>query len=95
MVYIKIVATTPFTGTAFIEYKEFEERPTDAELNKIVEKNSRGNAESYEYLVCGLEDGVFEDEKERAEALEEFYADCLAESSWVEITREQFEEENL
>lgn len=95
MVYIKIVASTPYCGTDFIEYKEFEERPTDEELDEMAEVYALENAESYEYLVYGWDDDYFDDEEERAEALENFYADCLAESGWVEITREEFEEENL
>ena len=95
MVYIKIVASTPYCGTELIEYKEFEERPTDAELDEMTEDLARNNAESFEYLVTGWGEDYFDDEDEAAEALENYYADCFAESGWVEITREEFEEENL
>ena len=90
MFYFRFTADTPYCGTELVDYQKFEERPTDAELDKIAEDLAHNNAESYEYLVIGWNDDNFEDEDEEAEALENYYADCCG--SWEEITEEEFEE---
>lgn len=90
MFYFRFTADTPYCGTELVDYQKFEERPTDAELDEIAENLAHNNAESYEYLVTGWNDDNFEDEDEKAEALENYYADCCG--SWEEIDEEEFEE---
>ena len=91
MFYFKFTADTPYCGTEDTDYRKFEERPTDADLDEIAEEFSHGNAESYEYLVTGWNNEYFEDEDEEAEAVENYYADCTG--TWEEITEEEFENE--
>lgn len=88
MFYFKFIADTPYCGTENTDYREFKERPTDAELDEMAEEFRQLNAESYEYLVTDwLED---EDEFDE-EAVENYYADCYG--GWEEITEEEYEEE--
>jgi hypothetical protein len=91
MFYFKFTADTPYCGTESIEYRKFEKRPTDADLDEIAEEFKDRNAESYEYLVTGWDGDNFDDEDEEAEAVENYYADCYG--SWEEITEEEFENE--
>lgn len=90
MFYFKFTADTYYCGTKNIDYREFETRPSDAELDDMAEEFGRLNAESFEYLVTGWDDGNFEDEDEKAQALEDYYADCSG--AWEEITKEEYEE---
>lgn len=90
MFYFKFIADTPYCGTDNTDYRKFEERPTDAELDEIAEEFGQLNAESYEYLVTGLEEDYFDDEDEEAEAIENYYANCIG--VWEEITKEEFKE---
>ena len=57
----------------------------------MAEEFAQLNAESYEYLVTGWDDDNFDDEDEEAEALENYYADCVG--KWEEITEEEYNEE--
>ena len=91
MFYFKFTADTPYCGTENTNYRKFEERPTNAELDEMAEEFGRINAESYEYLVTGWDDENFENEDEATEAVENYYADCYG--SWEEITEEEFENE--
>ena len=90
MFYFKFIADTPYCGTENTDYRKFKERPTDAELDEMAEEFGQLNAESFEYLVTGWDDDYFEDEDEKAEAVENYYADCYC--FWKEITEEEFEE---
>ena len=90
MFYFKFIADTPYCGTENTEYRKFEERPTNSELDEMAEEFGQLNAETYEYLVTGWDDDEFEDKDEEAEALENYYEDCCG--TWEEITKEEFEE---
>lgn len=91
MFYFKLTADTPYCGTENTEYCHFEERPTDAELDGMAEEFGQLNAESFEYLLTGWDDDNFDDEDEKAQALEDYYADCTG--TWEEITEEEYNEE--
>ena len=91
MFYFKFIADTPYSGTENTDYRKFEERPTNEELNGMAEEFGQLNAESYEYLVTGWDNDNFEDEDEAAEAVQNYYADCTG--TWEEITEEEFEDE--
>lgn len=91
MFYFKFTADTPYCGTENTTYRKFEERPTDAELDRIAEDFKDLNAENFEYLVTGWDDEYFDDEDERAEALDYYYDECTC--AWEEITEEEFEDE--
>jgi hypothetical protein len=86
MFYFRFTADTPYCGTENTDYRKFEERPTDAELDEMAEEFAQLNAESYEYLATGWSNGNCED----TVALEMYYADCTG--TWEEITEEEFEE---
>ena len=90
MFYFRFTADTPYCGTENTDLRKFEERPTDAELDEMAEEFAQLNAESYEYLVTGWDDDNFDDEDEKAETLENYYADC--EGKWEEITEEEYNE---
>ena len=90
MLYFRFTADPPYTGTELIDYQQFEERPTDAELNEIAEDMAQSNAESFEYLVTGWDGDNYEDKDEEATALEFYYEDCTG--TWEEISAEEFEE---
>lgn len=92
MFYFRFTADTPYTGTENTDYREFEERPTDAELDDMAEEFGQLNAESFEYLVTGWEGDNYEDKDEEATALEFYYEDCTG--TWEEITEEEYNEEN-
>ena len=90
MFYFRFTADTPYCGTKNTDYRTFETRPSDDVLDDMAEEFKILNAESYEYLVTGWDDDNFEDEDERVEALDNYYADCSG--TWEEITEEEFEE---
>ena len=90
MFYFRFTADTPYCGTENTDYREFKERPTDAELDEMAEEFGQLNAESFEYLVTGWDDDNFEDKDEEAEALDNYYADCIG--TWEEISAKEFEE---
>jgi hypothetical protein len=92
MFYFRFTADTPYTGTELVDYQQFEERPTDAELDEMAEDLSRSNAESFEYLVTGWDGDNYEDSVEEAAALEFYYEDCTG--TWEEISKEEYDEEN-
>ena len=92
MFYFRFTADTPYSGTENTDYREFEERPTNAELDEMAEEFGQLNAESFEYLVTGWNDDNYEDKDEEEEALEDYYADCTG--TWEEITKEEYLEEN-
>lgn len=91
MYYFRFTADTPYCGTELVDYQQFEERPTDAELDEIAEGMARNNAESFEYLVTGWDEDYF-DGDEKDEALENYYEDCTG--TWEEISAEEYNEEN-
>lgn len=92
MFYFRFTADTPYCGTENTDYRAFEERPTDAELDEMAEEFGQLNAESYEYLVTGWDDDNFDDGDEKDEALEDYYAACIG--TWEEITEEEYNEED-
>lgn len=91
MFYYKFTADTIFCGTENEYHVVTKEPLTEKEIDSMREEFARENAESFEYLLTGWEDDAFEDEDEREEALNNYYAD--AECSCEEITKEQYEEE--
>ena len=91
MYYYKFTADTIFCGTENEYHVATKEPLTEKEIDEMKEEYARENAESFEYLLTGWEDDVFDDESEREEALNNYYAD--AECSCEEITKEQYEEE--
>ena len=94
MFYFKINAETAYCGTDIEQYYQFEEKPTDEELDELTKSVVRDNAETYEYLVSGFNDEHFEDmtEEEQEEELENYYQNCSG--SWEEVTEEEFLENN-
>lgn len=86
MVYVKFVCNTPYCGTESIDCQAFEEKDTNL-FDEIGEELARQNGESYEYLINGWNEPVNDDE------LDEYYADCYANSYWEIITEEEFHEE--
>lgn len=90
MFYFRFSADTPYCGTENTNYRKFEERPTDAELDEMAEEFGRLNAEGFEYLVTGWGYDGFDDEDEEVQSLEDYYADCTG--TWEEISEEEFEE---
>ena len=90
MFYFKFTADTPYCGTEITNYRGFDERPTDTELDEMAEEFGLLNAESFEYLVTGWGEDNFDNEDEEAEAIDNYYADCTG--TWEEITEEEFRE---
>ena len=92
MFYFVIVADTPHAGTRMEDYRAFEERPSNEELDEMADELCELNAESYEYLVTGWHGDYFEEdeEEEKEQALQDYHADCY--SGWREISQEEFEE---
>jgi hypothetical protein len=84
------MADTAYCGTEHIEYMAFEERPSEDELDDIAQDIANNNAESFEYLVTGWDNDEFDNDEDRAAALEDYYNDVSG--SWVEISKEEFEE---
>ena len=93
MFYYKITVDTPYCGTNNEHFVTYKEEPTTAELDELAEELSRDNAESYEYLVSGWDDEMFEgmSEEERADELEEYYSSC--DGRWEQISEEEWKEE--
>ena len=87
MKYFKIICETPYSGTDMEEYKTAEK---EEDLHDEAEQLNRQNAESYEYLVTGWDDDEFDNDDDRQEALDNYYADC----NWYiqEVTKEEYEE---
>lgn len=92
MFYFRFTADTPYCGTENTDYRAFEERPTDAELDEMAEDMAQSNAESFEYLVTGWDDDNFDNGDEKDEALEDYYAACTG--IWEEISEEEYNGEN-
>ena len=90
MRYFEFIAETPYLGAKTTDYYAFEDNITTEELEQIAEELKVQNAESYEYMVTGWDDDEYEDEDERQEALDEYYADCCC--TYEEITKEEYEE---
>lgn len=91
MRYFEFIAETPYLGTKSTDYYAFEDNITIEELEQLAEELKVQNAESFEYMVTGWNDDEYEDEDERQEALDEYYADCCC--TYEEITKEEYEEE--
>lgn len=89
--YVKFFLDTPYFGTDGEEVYEYEASIPE-ELQKMIEVDYeiavRQHAEQYEHNVYGWDDVPVSDE-----ALEEYYDDCFAYSSWEFITKEEFEKQ--
>lgn len=85
---IKFTADTPYCGTELTEYQEYDKKPDDWWLDELAEEIGRENAGSFEYLVTGWNDDMFDDDEERDSALEDYYASC--EWGWEEVTEEEY-----
>lgn len=83
MYYFKFTADTPYRGTENFDYRKFEKRPTDAELNEMAEEYGMLNAGSFEHLAIGWYDKNID-----FEALKSYYAECTG--TWEEITEEEY-----
>lgn len=90
--YYKFTASTIYCGTdnEYFVADENEEL-NRKDLDEMAEEYARENAESFEYLVTGWNDDEFEDEDEKQEALDNYYADCNC--KYEEITEEEWKEE--
>ena len=91
MFYYKFTARAVYCGTDNEYHVVTKEPLTEKEIEEMKEEYARENAESFEYLLTGWEDDAFDDEGEREEDLNNYYAD--AECSCEEITKEQYEED--
>ena len=91
MFYFRFTANTPYSGTENSYCQAFENRPTERDLEAWANEFCTSNAEGFEYLVTGWGDDVFEDEDERQEAIDNYYADC--DCYFEEITEEEYLEE--
>ena len=91
MYYYKFTARAVYCGTDNEYHVATKEPLTEKEIDEMAEEYARENAESFEYLVTGWEDDEFDNEEDKQEALDNYYADadCICE----EITKEQYEEE--
>lgn len=90
MVYYKFTASTPYCGTENDYYEKYETKPTEDQLAETASEYARQNGEDFEYLLTGWEDDYFDNEDEKEEALDNYYADC--ECSYEEITEEEWKE---
>lgn len=83
MYYFKLTVDTPYRGTENFDYRKFEERPTDAELDEMAEEFGQLNAGSFEHLATGWYGENFD-----IETLKNYYAKCTG--TWEEITEEEY-----
>ena len=90
MRYFEFKANTPYTGTESTDYYAFEDNVTTEELERLAGELNEQNASGFEYMVTGWDDDEYEDEDERQEALDYYYADCFC--TYREITKEEYEE---
>ena len=92
--YIKIEGGTAFCGCDFEEY--LYTKMTDEELNQYCAEAARDNAEMYESIEkdYGLDEDDYDTEEDYevaiTEATDEYYAEAYAD--WIEITKEEYEE---
>jgi hypothetical protein len=91
MRYFKFTSSTPYCGTEHTTYEYFHDDVTEKELEDYADEEARQCGESFEYLVVGWDNDEFDDEEEREQALEDFYADCYC--TYEEISYEQYREE--
>lgn len=87
MIYVKFICNTPYCGTESIYYQEFKEKNIKL-FDEIGEELARENGESYEYLINGWNEPASDDE------LDEYYADCYANSYWKFISEEEYHNES-
>ena len=76
MKYIKYTLYTPYGGTDEEGYARFHDDDSIEYIEATLQSFALTNGESYEYLVTGWDDDMFEDEEEREAALESYYEDC-------------------
>jgi hypothetical protein len=83
-VYYKLTVWTPFEGTKKEYYFEVNQPMTEKLKEEILEEYVQIHADSYEYLVTGLNGNSGSEEE-----INNYYADCGGE--WEEITEEEYE----
>ena len=90
--YYKFTSGTPYCGTENEFYHEFEEKPTESELEDLAEQYAEQAYQDYEYLHSGWNGEQLEDmtEDEAEQYMINFREDCYCE--WEEISQEEFEE---
>lgn len=95
MRYIELTVDTGYCGTSQTEYLATD--MTDEELNDYAHEAARDNAEMYEYMVFGWDEDANSyaeangiDIEEAEQMIEDYYND--AGYFWVEITKEEYEE---
>ena len=91
MRYFRFTSETPFCGTEHTTYDYFNDDITEKELEDYADDEARRNGEQFEYLLVGWNDDQFDDEEEKEQALEDYYADCYC--SYEEISYEEYCEE--
>lgn len=90
MKYYKIICGTQFCGTEEETCYAFPDETTEKQIEEICEELCRENAEQYDYLATGWDDEMCEDENEREQILDDYYAEI-----WYHITnisKEEFKE---
>lgn len=90
MFYYKFTASTVYCGTENEFYEKFEKEPSSDTLEQIASEYADSNAEDFEYLLTGREYDAFENEDEREEALNNYYADATC--TYEQITENEYKE---
>lgn len=86
MKYIKFYGGNGYCDCDFEQYEVYEDKEVNEDfLNDIAEELGMDNAQSFEYVVTGWDED-FESEEDR-----EIYYENI-EYGWVEITKEEYEE---
>lgn len=90
MFYYKFIASTFYCGTENEFYEKFEAQPSSDTLEQIASEYADANAQDFEYLLLGWEDDAFENEEEKEEALNNYYADATC--TYEQITESEYKE---
>ena len=85
--YIKFTVSNGYCGCTNEHFEVFEDDMTNEDLDNYGRELARDNAETYAHAATGWDED-FESEDEE----EEYYDN--AECTWVELSKEDFEEEN-
>ncbi len=88
MKYVRFFISNGYSGCDYIADMKFSYDPTDDELDDLCIQFCYENAESYEYVARGRYE-----EWESQEDRDAYYSDALYYSSWLYITKEEFEGE--
>ena len=81
--YIHFMGETPYCGTDYNDYIEFEDGTPNNVIDEYSDELCQQNAESFEYLATGWDED-WESEEER----ESYYENCYG--SWEEISKEEY-----